>query len=906
MQATSYSPEEVEALLPYLTPQERSELDALMEGAPVWLPLPGPQVAAYESDADEVGYGGAAGGGKGLALDTPLPTPEGWVCMGDVREGDQLFDERGQPCTVVAVSEMACRPCYRMVFDDGSEIVCDDVHRWVTFDETERAALTRRDPKWKAQRRAKRQSRAKGNKSAAFSAALAARNTARAAAADVLPAPTGAMRDTAEIARTLLTRGDRTNHAIRVAGALETGHATLPVAPYTLGAWLGDGTRRNGQFTGVDPGIWQRIEADGYEVRHYTWDEKQHNIIGLKCRLRDLGVLENKHIPPRYLRASFSQRLALLQGLMDTDGHAALDGGCEFDGVREALVDGVLELVHSLGIKATKQKGTAKLNGRVTGSKYRVKFTTTLPVFGLPRKANRLREKTRSSVALRYIVACEPVPTVPTRCLAVDSPSRQYLASAAMVPTHNTDLIAGLVLTKHKRALIVRREKAQTEGVVQRLTEILKGTDGYNSQKGFWRLPGGRLCEFAGLDNPGDEQRWQGRPHDLKAFDEVTEMREAQVRFVMGWNRTSDPTIRAKTVMTFNPPTRPEGRWVLDFFGPWLLETHPLYPTPPGVLRWVTMLPGADGNSQDTWLDDGRPFVLEGGERVYDFDPARYTPEQVIQPKTRTFIPARVTDNTYYMRSGYLATLQMLPEPLRSQMLYGNFQAGMEDDPFQVLPTDWVKAAMARWKRPGKLARMDALGIDVALGGRDNTVIARRHGMWFDEPLVHPGNTCTDGPTVAGFCVAAARNGAVMHLDLFGVGARPYGHLMASNQPVRGINVGDPATSTDETGKMRFYNLRSQLWWAMREALDPAANTGIALPNDQRLLADLCAATWCMQGAKIKVASREEMVAKLGRSPDFASAYVLGLMDTPRRSDLQALAGERKRRVYDPYANLKA
>ena len=92
----------------------------------------------------------------------------------------------------------------------------------------------------------------------------------------------------------------------------------------------------------------------------------------------------------------------------------------------------------------------------------------------------------------------------------------------------------------------------------------------------------------------------------------------------------------------------------------------------------------------------------------------------------------------------------------------------------------------------------------------------------------------------------------------------------------------------------------------MREALDPAANTGIALPNDQRLLADLCAATWCMQGAKIKVSSREEMVAKLGRSPDFASAYVLGLMDTPRRSDLQALAGERKRRVYDPYANLKA
>ncbi|MEX3630327.1 MAG: hypothetical protein VB138_13600 [Burkholderia sp.] len=75
-----------------------------------------------------------------------------------------------------------------------------------------------------------------------------------------------------------------------------------------------------------------------------------------------------------------------------------------------------------------------------------------------------------------------------------------------------TDLAVGLTLTAHDRALFVRREKAQTEGFVQRMQEVLRSTDGYNSQKGFWRLSGGRLCELAGLDNPGDESRWQGRP----------------------------------------------------------------------------------------------------------------------------------------------------------------------------------------------------------------------------------------------------------------------------------------------------------------------------------------------------------------------------------------------------------
>lgn len=475
-----------------------------------------------------------------------------------------------------------------------------------------------------------------------------------------------------------------------------------------------------------------------------------------------------------------------------------------------------------------------------------------------------------------------------------------------------TDLVAGLALYEHQRSLIIRREKAQTEGVVQRMAEIVGGTDGYNSQKGIWRLPAGKrgLCEFGGLDNPGDERRWQGRPHDLKAFDEVTEQREHQVRFVMGWNRTADARQRTRVLMTFNPPTTAEGLWVIQFFAPWLDKTHPLYPTPAGQLRYAAMLPGPDGTVRDVWVDSAAPFVLLDGQPCYNFDSSKYTPENVIRPKSRTFIPARVTDNPYYMESGYMATLQALPEPLRSQMLYGDFHAGIKDDPWQVIPTAWVEAAQARWRRPDRLEPMDSMGVDVARGGGDKTAIARRHGMWFDEPLAYPGKETPDGATTAGLVVAALRDQAPIHLDVIGVGASPYDFLRELRLQVQGVNVAEAPTRLDKSGRLRFKNLRSQLWWAMREALDPDANTGIALPPSPELKADLCAPTWSLSGSTLFVEGREDIVKRIGRSPDLGSAYILALMDTPKRSAMvAALAGSRGAQVapgreYDPLANL--
>lgn len=459
-----------------------------------------------------------------------------------------------------------------------------------------------------------------------------------------------------------------------------------------------------------------------------------------------------------------------------------------------------------------------------------------------------------------------------------------------------TDLIAGLSLTKHKRVLITRREKAQTEGVIQRLGEIVGEGTGFNGQKSIWRVPIGSqpLIEFGGLDNPGDERRWQGRPHDLKAFDEVTEMREAQVRFIMGWTRTNDPTLHARVLMTFNPPTTAEGRWVIKFFAPWLDKGH-ANKAAPGELRWFT----TRGEDQDFEVPTGLPFVWgEDGGPCYEFDAADYRPEQIIKPKSRTFIPARLTDNKYYMATDYMAQLQALPEPLRSQMLNGDFAAGVEDDPWQVIPTAWVEAAMARWKRPDKLEPMDSMGVDVARGGKDNTVIARRHGMWFDELLAYAGSQTPDGPAVAGLVVANHRDHAPIHIDVIGVGSSPYDFLRAAKQQVLGIVAGATATGTDKSGMLTFTNERTRQWWDMREALDPANNTGITLPPDPRLLSDLCAPRWTPRGPVIYVESREEIIKRIGRSPDYASAVLLAHIDTPKAA-IVFRAGKPKE--YDPY-----
>jgi predicted phage terminase large subunit-like protein len=322
--------------------------------------------------------------GKALGLDTPIPTPSGWTTMGSLRPGDEVFGGDGKPCRVVAVSEDFLGPTWAVSTDDGDEIVAHENHEWlVTLDD--RVAPKAKETRW-----------------------LAAR------------------------------AGQKPRvHTV----GLDLPGADLPIPPYTLGLWLGDGTSRQGIITAHDddaPHVRGRVEAEGFT----TTDQRTHftfGVLGLKVKLRELGVLGKKHVPEVYLRSSAAQRLALLQGLIDSDGHVAPDGQVEFCSTSLDLALAVQELVRSLGRKASLHTSDATLNGRVVGERHRVTFYMA-EAASLPRKAERCRDA--SEARRRRYLGFSPMEAVPTRCIEVDSPDHLFLAGRSMTPTHNSEFIS--------------------------------------------------------------------------------------------------------------------------------------------------------------------------------------------------------------------------------------------------------------------------------------------------------------------------------------------------------------------------------------------------------------------------------------------------------------------------------
>jgi hypothetical protein len=371
--------------------------------------------------------------GKALGLDTPIPTPCGWTTMGALKDGDEVFDETGKPCRVVYAHEvMHDRPCYEVEFSDGTKVVADGGHLWSTWTHSERKN-SRRNPR--------------GGHGPS-------------------------VRTTEQIAATLTTgtREDN-NHSIPCAGPVQYAVTEQPIDPYLLGAWLGDGTSKCAALTSGKMDLDHFVEIVRNEIgggpvlscdrRSGAWriglTTGRGCNSGVQKKLRELGVFDNKHIPNRYLHASVEQRLALLQGLMDTDGTCNAEAGnCEFCSTNEQLANDVLELTRSLGIKATMIVGDATINGIKCGSKWRVKFSTDLQVFRLARKIERIPTKRRLRIGHRFIVAVRPVTSVPVRCITVDSPNSLYLCSRAFIPTHNTELakVSIIKYARVKRRLI--------------------------------------------------------------------------------------------------------------------------------------------------------------------------------------------------------------------------------------------------------------------------------------------------------------------------------------------------------------------------------------------------------------------------------------------------------------------
>lgn len=419
--------------------------------------------------------------GKALALDTLLPTPDGWTTMGEVRVGEQLLSADGHPTTVVATTDvMLDRPCYEVEFSDGTVIVADAEHQWLTDTRASRRS---------AQQAATGHNRHRSQRTFAT------------------------VRTTEEIGATLRcdTADRRANHSVTNCRPLNLPQRELLLPPYLLGAWLGDGHSAGARLTTTDPEIICHIEDEGIDVVPQSWPnfglrlfaaepivarecvvcgepfipqtsqvrscgrscEAQARLVSapvspptcpdcgrpssglrqcqqcrdhhgtVQARLKTLGVLGDKHIPASYLRASVAQRRALLAGLLDTDGTVTTGGSVQFSVTNRRLAEQTRELVVGLGYRCAIR--TKRVKGRSDHSSvaYTLNFTTHDRVFWLSRKHLLHKERMTGSVSrarMRYIVDVRPVTSVPVRCVQVDNPDHLYLAGPTMIPTHNSTL----------------------------------------------------------------------------------------------------------------------------------------------------------------------------------------------------------------------------------------------------------------------------------------------------------------------------------------------------------------------------------------------------------------------------------------------------------------------------------
>lgn len=352
---------------------------------------------------------------KGLPLDTPIATKNGWTTIRDIQEGDEIFDKDGNITKVLHKSDIHYNPCFKITFDNGESIVADHEHRWLI-------SFRRPDKSYKE-----------------------------------------TIMTTEDIAKWLIEKPRNSYNIPKILNCkpLNLPEANLPIDPYVLGCWLGDGSKSCGILTNINPKIWEEIENRGYTFGENLSNEnhaEMRTIYNIRGKLNDLGILNNKFIPDLYMRASYQQRLDLLRGLMDTDGYYH-EGRKRFvmGTTQKWQAEDLLKLVSTLGIKATIFEVDKKCGEKVFKG-WDVCFSTNeLNPFLVRNQDIEFPSIDKNS--FRNIVSVERVETVATQCLEVDSPSHTFLFGESMIVTHNTnkkiDQKSGFDTTTKKNATML-------------------------------------------------------------------------------------------------------------------------------------------------------------------------------------------------------------------------------------------------------------------------------------------------------------------------------------------------------------------------------------------------------------------------------------------------------------------
>jgi hypothetical protein len=461
-----------------------------------------------------------------------------------------------------------------------------------------------------------------------------------------------------------------------------------------------------------------------------------------------------------------------------------------------------------------------------------------------------------------------------------DGPQTQAYFSLADITLYGgqagggkTDLLMGLGSQKHKRSIIFRRESSQTDGLEATGKRIIGDNASFNGVDKEWEWEDGRSLKLAGMKEPDDWMKHAGRERDLIGYDEAGEFLEVQVRSMVAWLRGPENQ-RARMVLASNPPRTSDGLWMLKWFAPWL---DPSFGNPalPGELRY-----GIFVGDDLIWVDGPGVSEVKGETYIH---------------QSFTFIPASLEDNPYRNTPEYRSKLQSLPEPLRSQLLYGDFTAGIKDGERQVIPTDWIIAAQNRWTPiPPEGMAMTAMAKDAKGGGEDQGELCYRYGGWYGPIVTSMVDDTKDGSKSAAEIVQYRRDNCPIIVDAGGGYGGAIMMRLKDNvddeTKIVGFNGANKTTAKTKDGQLAFANKRSEGYWKLREELDPTQEGGshIALPPDPELRGDLAAPTWTLTSQGIQVEPKEvykdgKLVGgikkRLGRSPGKGDTVMMCLSE---------------------------
>jgi hypothetical protein len=769
---------------------------------------------------------GPHGLGKALELSVRIPTPSGWSTIGGLRVGDEVFDEHGKPCRVTGKSPVWHGDTYEVEFADKTVITAHGEHEWNAVDVYHRPKTPKPDRR---------------------------------------PVPVSDWRDhwvstrrvtTAYMAEHMLSPGGQLRWRIPAARPLELRAADLPVDPYILGYWLGDGSSRGAQITicASDwPSLQERLKDAGYhhgEPRPHKASPStfsvgvstqpvrrgggQHDTLAL--RLRNLGVLGNKHIPVIYQRASAAQRMEVVRGLWDSDGYRQAGGSDEITLTCKPLADDVAELLRSLGLVVRVSESDSKIDGRVVGRRWRIAARFDFNPYRLARYDWEPRGRQSSRHTQRTITDIRRVADKPTQCIEVDSPSHLYLAGDSMIPTHNSGIAA---IAVHWFAL----------------TRDAAGVD--------WKIPAtaGSWHQLTQYLFP-EIHKWAGRlrwdkVRDGRPFSRAHELQNLNLRLAHG-SAFAGASANAALIEGAHADS------LLFLFDEGKAIPAATFDACEGALggtgeafALILSTPGAPS---------GRFYDICARKPGYeDWHPVHVTLERAIAA-------GRISEEWAEQRARQWGT----ESAIYQNRVLGEFYASDEDS---VIPLAWAEAAVARWHAWDEAGRPEpgrprTVGVDVARTGQDRTVLALRNGPVITElrRSVKEDTMQTTG-RVKG--ILDADDSVTAVVDVIGIGAGVVDRLREQHARVLAFNASRGSKAKDSTREFGFANRRSEAWWTMRQALDPSSDPDICFPDDEMLLGDLSAPQWKVTSSgRIAVETKEEIAKRLGRSTDDGDAVI--------------------------------